>query len=90
MRLDQEEHRTIKDLPIYIVNDTIKKSLLYDPWVYFSFGSDPARPDYTWTALPATTTAAIVCVPNDFFKTFLEPKCMILTTESVVTESRQT
>ena len=29
--LDQEEHKTIKDLPIYIVNDTIKKSLLYDP-----------------------------------------------------------
>ena len=51
------------------------------------FGPDPARLDYTWTALPATTTAAIVCVPNDFFKTFLEPKWMILTPESIVTES---
>ena len=56
----------------------------------FFFGPDPARLDYTLTALPATTTAAIACVPNDFFKTFLEPKCMILTPESVVTESRLT
>ena len=45
----------------------LKKSLLYDSWVNF-FGPDPARLDYTWTALPATTTAAIVCVPNDFFQ----------------------